>query len=122
MKTDERRKWTRLPLGIPVFLRGVTENGDNILEFASVLNISSGGALVVLRRYLPGMGRLSLEIPAAPMPSGSQLPGGVRVLKARVVRDASLGHNQILGVRFEPPLTKTDRSAAGKGRRQAHSD
>jgi hypothetical protein len=43
---NERRKWPRLPLAIPIFVRSREDNGKETLEFATALNVSAGGALV----------------------------------------------------------------------------
>ena len=41
----ERRKWARLPLAIPVFVRSRDRKGKEFLEFATALNVSAGGML-----------------------------------------------------------------------------
>ena len=50
---NERRKWARLPLAIPVFVRSRDGKGKEFLEFATALNVSAGGMLVAIRRILP---------------------------------------------------------------------
>jgi hypothetical protein len=64
---SERRHWQRLALAIPVFVRGVDDAGRPFLEFATALNISAGGALLVLRRSLSPHTEVGVEIPAAPI-------------------------------------------------------
>lgn len=102
--TSERRRWQRLPLTIPVFVRGVDERGNEFLEFSSLLNISRGGALLAIRRYLPRRSQLSLEIPFAPMPRVSLPPHSLRTLRARVVRVTHSEGCQLLGLRFARAL------------------
>ena len=63
----ERRKWARLPLAIPVFVRSRDEKGKEFLEFATSLNVSAGGMLVAIRRTLPAIAQIRLEIPSAPV-------------------------------------------------------
>ena len=58
--SPERRRWQRLPLAIPVFIRCQDENGKDILEFATALNVSAGGMLVAVRRMLPDVEQYSL--------------------------------------------------------------
>ena len=41
----DRRQWERLPLAIPVFVRGIEPSGKQFIEFATALDISVGGAL-----------------------------------------------------------------------------
>jgi len=64
----ERRRFDRLPLAVPLFVRGVDEVGNEFLEFANALNISAAGVLLAVRRTLPRFSRVSLEIPSAPWP------------------------------------------------------
>ena len=53
LSQKQKRKWARLQLAIPVFVRTRDGNGKESLEFATAVNISPGGALVVVRRSLP---------------------------------------------------------------------
>lgn len=99
VRSDER-KWQRIPLAIPVFIRGVDEQGRDFLEFATALNISAGGALVATRRQLPRCARLSLEIPVAPMPRAITLPKSVRRMRAKLVRVTVGDTYQLWGLKF----------------------
>ena len=49
MEKQRRRKWDRLPISIPFFMRGNKESGEEFLEFATALNFSAGGALLASR-------------------------------------------------------------------------
>jgi hypothetical protein len=80
---SERRRWQRLALAIPVFVRGTDESGRPFLEFATALNISAGGALLVLRRSLSPHAEVGVEIPAAPI---SQKLTARRSLDGEIVR------------------------------------
>src|ERR1700730_799862 len=82
----ERRKWPRLPLAIPVFVRSRDEKGKEFLEFATALNVSAGGALVAVRHSLPKAAQVLLEIPSAPLAAATGLPRAARTLRARTVR------------------------------------
>ena len=99
-KAAERRKHQRLPLSIPVFVRGVDENGKEFLEFATALNISAGGILLATRRSLPKSAGLSLEIPVAPLPADAFSNQSVRSLKAKLVRITHGEKYHLLGLRF----------------------
>jgi PilZ domain len=103
---DERRKWPRLPLAIPVFVRTADENGKDLLEFATALNVSAGGALIAVRRALPVTALVSLEIPSAPLMPTSTLPKAARNLRAKAMWDAHANGYQLLGVKFSHPLTE----------------
>jgi PilZ domain len=110
----ERRKHQRLPLSIPVFVRGIDQEGKEFLEFATALNISAGGILLATRRNLPKSANLSLEIPVAPLPPSTVSPQSVRSLKAKLVRVTHGERCHLLGLRFSKPLgeTKTKGKAA----------
>lgn len=113
----ERRKWTRLPLAIPVFVRSRDEKGKDFLEFATALNISAGGALVAVRRALPRTAQVLLEIPSAPLAAASNLPRAARTLRARTLRVHSSDGYHLLGLKFSRPLLHArakSRSARGK--------
>jgi c-di-GMP-binding flagellar brake protein YcgR len=100
----ERRKWQRLPLAIPIFVRGKEGNDREWLEFATALNVSAGGALVAVRRSLPLSSQVLLEIPSAPPVANADLPRFSRNLQGRVMwRNNAQGY-QLAGVKFSRAL------------------
>jgi c-di-GMP-binding flagellar brake protein YcgR len=101
----ERRKWQRLSLAIPLFVRCRDEKGKDLLEFATALNVSAGGMLVAVRRMLPLNTQYSLEIPSAPMADASLLPQSARMLQARPVRVVHSTDYHLLGLKFVEPLS-----------------
>ena len=101
---QELRKWERLPLAIPVFVRSRDDKGKEFLEFATALNIGGGGALVALRRSLPQSARVLLEIPSAPLAASPALPKCSRTLRARAVRVFQSDGYHLLGLKFARPL------------------
>ena len=56
----------RLPLWLPVFVRGSNGQGKRFVEFATFLDVSAGGALLAIRRPLRRGSRVSLELPPRP--------------------------------------------------------
>lgn len=103
--STEQRKWPRLPLAIPVFVRSREGDDKELLEFATALNISAGGALVAVRRSLPLSAQVLLEIPCAPMLDGAGLPPASRILKARTLRVVHVEGYYLVGLKFSHPLT-----------------
>lgn len=101
----DARKSVRLHLAIPIFVRSRDTSGNDSLEFATALNISAGGALVVVRRSLPKSAVISLEIPSVPIGPASGLPSSSRVLKAKAVWVAHLDDHHLLGLKFARPLS-----------------
>ncbi len=100
----ERRKWPRLPLAIPVFVRSREENGKETLEFATALNVSAGGALIALHRSMPLSAQVVLEIPCAPLASTTALPKASRLLRAKTLRITHAEGYNLIGVKFSNPL------------------
>lgn len=113
------RKWTRLQLAIPVFVRTREDGGQESLEFATAINISAGGALVVVRRSLPKSTMVSLEIPSAPVGPASGLPNASRVIRAKAVWVTHLDDYHLLGLKFARPLTTDDGPSPRKHLRKA---
>jgi hypothetical protein len=101
---SERRRWQRLPLPVPVFIRGVDERGQEFLEFTTSLNISAGGALLATRRFLPYASKVSLEIPPPPFPKPKFAGLLVRNLKAKVVQVRNSERCHLLGLAFYRPM------------------
>jgi hypothetical protein len=101
----ERRKWHRLPLALPVFLRSVGSDGKESLEFATGLNVSAGGILVASRRNLPLAMQAVLEIPVAPFTLPAKAPKTSRKLSVRIVRVVHGEDFHLIGMRFQRPLT-----------------
>jgi hypothetical protein len=104
-KTEaERRKWPRLPLAIPVFVRTRDDKGKELLEFATGLNVSAGGMLVAVRRAPASAAAVLLEIPSAPLATISTLPKVSRNLRAKAVRSHHAEGYYLLGLKFSKPL------------------
>ena len=99
----ERRKWSRLPLAIPVFVRSRDGRGKEFLEFATALNVSATGALIAMRRYVDPGTRLTLEIPVA-LANKAQLPRSVSLVHATVLRCTPDRQCFLLGIRFRESL------------------
>ena len=114
--TAERRRWPRLPLAIPVFVRSQAEAHKEFLEFATALNVSAGGMLVAVRRSIPSAAQVSLEIPSAPIGALADLSNVTRNLHARVLRsNPGEGYN-LIGLKFLRPLAPS-RIKAKTGRK-----
>jgi PilZ domain len=98
------RKWTRLQLAIPVFVRTHDTNEADSLEFATAINISAGGALVAVRRSLPKSTAVSLEIPSAPIGAKNGMPNSPQVIRAKTVWVSHLDDYHLMGLKFARPL------------------
>jgi hypothetical protein len=118
LRNDERR-WPRLHLAIPVFVRARDGSGKESLEFATAINISPGGALVVLRRSLPQSSVVSLEIPSAPIGPTSRLKISARVIRGKAVWITHFDAYHLLGLKFDRPLSTDEAALSGRRLRKA---
>lgn len=100
----EKRRWARLKLAIPVFIRAQNENGREALEFATAVNVSAGGALLVVRRSLTEASWVTLEIPSAPIAPVHGMPASSRTMRAKAIWVKHLDDYHLLGLKFAQPL------------------
>ena len=112
VRNAERRRWARLPLAIPVFVRSRDAKGKDFLEFATALNVSAGGMLVAIRRVQPAVAELRLEIPSAPMATVAPVPSATRTLRAKTLRITAADGYYLVGLKFARPLTPPVKTAA----------
>ena len=103
MEKQRRRKWDRLPISIPMFVRANKDSGEEFVEFATALNLSAGGALLACRKYLDPGTNVRLEIPVA-LANKAQLPRSVSVLHAQVLRCTPDRQYFLLALQFKTPL------------------
>lgn len=103
-RKKERRSWERLPLAVPMFVRGKDARGKEFLEFTTALNISAVGALLAIRRSLPVSPLILLEIPSAPLPTTSGALPLVTKMRAHIVRVAHMAECDLWGLKFITPL------------------
>ena|SRR5438270_13904701 len=102
----ERRRWVRIPLAIPVFVRGIDGQGREFVEFCTLLNESAGGALLATRKALRRRSRVSLEMPVAPALRNVKFRRTKRMLRARVVRTMPIDGWNLCGLQFARALSQ----------------
>jgi PilZ domain len=104
-KTEaERRKWARLPLAIPVFVRSRDQDGKEFLEFATAWNVSAGGALIAVRRSLRLSSQVLLEIPSAPATTAPSRAKASSRLQAQTKWVTHTEGYHLVGLKFSHPL------------------
>lgn len=103
VRFKERRRWQRLPLALPVFVRGLERQGHEMLEFATILNVGSGGVLFASRKHVQKRSELSREIPSA-VPAMERAGPLQNKFVARVLRMTQLDHLYLYAARFKSPL------------------
>jgi hypothetical protein len=103
-----RRRWERLPIALPVFVRGLDERGNEFLDFATAVNINAGGMLLLSRRPMRAGMELTLEIPT---PTSSYHPPDWQTKTALPARVLYMAHSEgchLCGVEFHSPLVPNE--------------
>jgi PilZ domain len=70
--TLERRRERRVPVSLPMLVRGTDRSGELFEERTSSVNLCRGGAAFATRFALELGGRLEINIPISPPPSDSE--------------------------------------------------
>jgi hypothetical protein len=102
---DERRRYQRILLQIPLFIRGKDSHGEQFMELAKTLDISALGAFVASPRPLPINGFITLTIPAPSITSSGLVPAGMAPIQAKVRRQQEAGDVYLIGVEFLKPIS-----------------
>ena len=99
---DNRRRWQRLPISIPMFVRWAEHGKREVIEFSAALNISAGGALLAMTRPPKVGAKVSLRIP---LPLNLEdRSTSIHTLKAEVVRSVFDKELHLVAARFESSL------------------
>jgi PilZ domain len=101
---EERRRFQRLHLQVPMFIRGRDAYGEQFLELAKTLDISAIGAFITSPRPLAVGETITLTIPAPSITSSALVPSGMPPIQAKVKRCQEAGDVQLIGVEFLKPI------------------
>lgn len=104
---QDRRKWERIPLPVPIFVRGKDSNGEVFLDLTVAQNIGGGGLVFASNRSLPRSARLTLQIPSVPWLRKLSCAGNVRPLKGHVIRITCTKDIKLYAFQFNRPLIRT---------------
>jgi hypothetical protein len=100
--TPERRRERRVPVHLPILVRGTDRAGEKFEERTSSVNLCRGGAAFSTRYVLALGDRLQINIPVAPTPAD---PEGDLATHGRVVHvvPGATPRELIVGVEFTGP-------------------
>jgi PilZ domain len=101
---DERRRFQRIRLQVPLFVRGRDAHGEQFLELAKTLDISALGAFITCPRAVAVNELITLTIPAPSITSSALVPAGMPPIQARVKRQQEAGDVYLIGVEFLKPV------------------
>jgi hypothetical protein len=121
LSKKEERKWERLHIAIPVFVRINDGIGAESLEFATAINISPAGAMVVVRHSLPKSSPISLEIPSSPVGHVNGLKTSSSLIRAKAVWVAHRDDYHLLGLKFTHLLSTDAAAVSGRRLRKTNS-
>lgn len=102
--TAPARLSSRIPLQVPVFIRGTDASGVEFIELTKTLNISAIGACITSAHVLRLDQIIYLTIPAPSPSSSSLVPSETPPITARVLRQDSAGEMRLFGLSFLRPL------------------
>lgn len=100
----ERRRFQRIHLQVPLFVRGKDEHKEQFMELAKTLDISAQGAFIACPRALTINEIVTLTIPSPSITSSALVPAGMPPIQARVKRQQHAGDVYLVGVEFLKPL------------------
>lgn len=101
---DERRRFQRISLQVPLFIRGKDAYGEQFVDLGKTLDISALGALVASPRPLAINDIVTLTIPAPSITSSALVPSGMPPIQARVKRQQEAGDVHLVGLEFLKPI------------------
>jgi PilZ domain len=101
---DDRRRFHRIHLQVPLFIRGKDAHGEQFVELGKTLDISGLGAFVICPRSLTINDIITLTIPAPSIISSGLVPAGMPPIQARVKRQQEAGDAHLVGVEFLKPI------------------
>jgi hypothetical protein len=102
--TEERRRFQRIHLQVPLFIRGRDAHGEQFVELAKTLDVSGMGAFITSPRPLLLGSVVTLTIPAPSITSSGLVPAGMPPIQARVKRQQEAGDIHLIGVEFLKPI------------------
>jgi hypothetical protein len=101
---EDLRRFPRIHLQVPLFIRGKDAYGEQFLELAKTLDISAIGAFVTSPRPLSVNDVVTLTIPAPSITSSALVPAGMPPIQARVRRQQEAGDVHLVGLEFLKPI------------------
>ena len=98
--TSKQRRFPRIRLQVPIFLRGQDASGVDFVELTKTLNISASGACIASSHLLRPDQVVHLTIPTPAPASSGLVPNETPPIAARVLRQQAAGELRLFGVEF----------------------
>ncbi len=100
----ERRRFPRIRLQVPMFMRGQNSNGEGFLDLMKTLDISAAGAFLAVERAVGADEIIFLTVPSPQLTAFGLAPSSTPPIQARVRHTRTAGDLNLLGVEFLKPL------------------
>ena len=102
--TSKQRRFPRIRLQVPIFLRGQDASGVDFVELTKTLNISASGACIASTHMLRPDQLVHITIPTPSPASSGLVPNETPPITARVLRQQAAGELRLFGIEFSKPL------------------
>ena len=98
--SSKQRRFPRIRLQIPVFLRAQDASGVDFVELTKTLNISASGACIASTHILRPDQVVHLTIPTPSPASSGLVPNETPPIMAKVLRQQAAGDLRLFGIEF----------------------
>jgi len=98
--SSKQRRFPRIRLQIPVFLRAQDASGVDFVELTKTLNISASGACIASTHILRPDQVVHLTIPTPSPASSGLVPNETPPITAKVLRQQAAGDLRLFGIEF----------------------
>jgi hypothetical protein len=98
--TSKQRRFPRIRLQIPIFLRAQDASGVDFVELTKTLNISASGACIASTHILRPEQVVNLTIPTPSPASSGLVPNETPPITAKVLRQQAAGELRLFAVEF----------------------
>jgi hypothetical protein len=96
----KQRRFPRIRLQVPIFLRGQDASGVEFVELTKTLNISASGACIASNHILRPDQVVHLTIPTPSASSSGLVPNETPPITAKVLRQQAAGELRLFGIEF----------------------
>jgi PilZ domain len=104
LEVPSTRRSPRIPLQVPVFVRGTDAFGSEFIELTKTLNISGIGACVASQRVLRLDQTVHLTFPTPSSATSGLVPSETPPIVAKVLRQDQVGETRLFGLEFLRPI------------------
>lgn len=109
---NERRRWDRIPLAVPLFVSGKDAEGKEFSDLTVARDIGGGGLVFATHRTIPLRTKVAVQMPSTPWQKMLRGTPSSRIPKGRIIRVLPTESINYYAVEFTHPLTMARSKAA----------